>query len=112
MSSDSLEKSFFQDCRWLNHCGHDGIILNSNFNNLGQTPWNSLALKITTDTIKPCQRFLQAIMDIPISRNIADIRSWFGIVNQVSYCTSMTDEIKPFKEILKLSDKFYWDDQL
>lgn len=33
-------------------------------------------------------------------------------MNQVSYCTSMTDKMKPFRERLKLYLQFYWDDQL
>lgn len=41
-----------------------------------------------------------------------DIWFWFGFMNQVSNFTSMTDEMKPLRELLKPSMQFYWNDQL
>ncbi|XP_060605955.1 uncharacterized protein LOC132758355 [Ruditapes philippinarum] len=48
-------------------------------------------------------------MDFPTPRNITDVRSWFGLVNQVSYAFSMTDKMLPFRELLKPGTPFIWD---
>ena len=45
-------------------------------------------------------------------RNITDIRAWFGVVNQVSYAFSMTNKMLPFREPLKSSTPFRWDEDL
>ena len=68
--------------------------------------------EITVDSVRPCRKYLQAIEDFPTPRNITDIRSWFGLVNQVSYTLSMTDKMLPFRELLKPSIPFHWDDRL
>ena len=49
-------------------------------------------------------------MEFPVPRNITDIRSWFGLVNQVSYAFSMTDRMLPFRSLLKPGTSFEWDD--
>ena len=41
-----------------------------------------------------------------------DIRSWFGLVNQVSYAFSMTEQMQPFRALLKSGSKFDWTDEL
>ena len=51
-------------------------------------------------------------MAFPTPKNIADIRSWFGLVNQVAYAFSMTARMLPFRDLLKPSTPFRWDDSL
>ena len=57
-------------------------------------------------------KHIRAIRDFPTPRNITDIRSWFGLINQVSYCDSLRNDMVPFREHRKPSSTFYWDDQL
>jgi hypothetical protein len=45
-------------------------------------------------------------------RKKKDIRSWFGLINQVSYAFSMTERMLPFREFLKQGTPFHWNDQL
>merc|ERR1719186_1160391 len=40
--------------------------------------------------------------------NISDIRSWFGLINQVAYCFSKGTIMAPFRELLKPSTVFEW----
>ena len=40
------------------------------------------------------------------------IRSWFGLVNQVSYAFSMTEVMRPFRAFLKPTTEFIWTDEL
>ena len=69
--------------------------------------------EITCDTtVHPCQRYLRAITEFPTPRNITDGRSWFGLLNQVSYAFSMAEQMLPFKDLLKPAEPFRWDDNL
>ena len=60
----------------------------------------------------PCERYIQAIRDFPPPQNITDMRSWFGLVNQVSYTFSMAERMQPFRQLLKSGISFRWDAHL
>ena len=51
-------------------------------------------------------------MEFPTPKNITDICSWFGLVNQISYTFSMIKKMLPFCKLQKLSLLFYRDDYL
>ena len=55
---------------------------------------------------------LSAIKNFPTPRTITDIRSFFGLTNQISYAHANTSKMQPFRELLKPKQKFYWDEQL
>ena len=57
-------------------------------------------------------KYLQAILDFPTPRNITDVRSWFGLVNQVFYAFSMAEKMLPFRQLLKPETPFCWDEHL
>ena len=68
---------------------------------------------MTPDGYRPPKRVLDAIQNFPTPRTITDIRSWFGLINQVSYAFSQTGTMAPFRDLLsKKFGKFYWDDSL
>lgn len=109
---DTLEKSFFQACKWLDICGRNGITLNPNKFVLGADVVEFSGFEITPDSVRPCKKFLQAITDFPTPTNITDIRSWFGLINQVTYAFSMTEKMLPFRDLLKPKTIFHWDEHL
>ena len=43
-----------------------------------------MGFRITDIGIKPQEQFLQSVRDFPIPHNITDVRSSFGLINQVS----------------------------
>ena len=110
--SDTIEESFFQACNWLDICGRHGITLNPEKFRFAQDDIEFAGFEITNDTVRPCKKYIRAISDFPTPQNLTDVRSWFGLVNQVSYAFSMTDVMLPFRELLKPSNKFHWDDTL
>lgn len=68
--------------------------------------------RITTDGIKP-KKMTEAILQFATSTNITSIRSWFGLVNQVSYTFSQGEIMSPFRELLQTENwKFDWDNML
>ena len=106
--ADTMADSFFQAAEWLDVCGRNGIVLNPNKFTFGADVVDFAGFEITTDSVRPCQKYLQAILDFPTPTNITDVRSWFGLVNQVSYAFSMTAKMLPFRQLLKPSTPFVW----
>ena len=49
----------------------------------------------------PCSRYPEAIPDIPQPRNKTDVRSWFGLGNQVTFAFRMAERMHPFQKLLK-----------
>ena len=112
MWSDSIAECFFQACEWLNLCGSNGIVLNPEKFVFAQDIVEFAGFDITLDEVKPCRKYIDAIHQFPTPQNITDIRSWFGLVHQVSYYTSMTEKMCPFRDLLKPKTPFCWDNQL
>ena len=94
---DNIEASFFQAVNYLDLCGKMG---------LPSTQRNSSLLKIfagfeiTLDSVKPCRRYFEATEDFPTPCNFHDVRSWFGLINQVSYAFPSAEVLQPFRHLL------------
>lgn len=110
--STTIEESYFQACEWLDTCGRRGITLNPDKLQFAADTVEFAGFEISTDTVRPCPKFTRAITDFPTPKNLTDVRSWFGLINQVSYAFSMTATMAPFRDLLKPSTPFHWDDDL
>ncbi len=110
--SDTIEESFYQASNWLDICGRHGITLNQDKFRFAKDDIEFTGFEITNDTVRPCKKYIRAISDFPTPQNLTDVRSWFGLVNQVSYAFSMTDVMLPFWELLKPSNKFHWNNDV
>ena len=67
---------------------------------------------MTDEDVKPLPKYLDAIRNFPRPTNISDIRSWFGLVNQVSSYNKLTEMMEPFRKLLSPKVKFRWDDEM
>ena len=67
---------------------------------------------VTPDSIKPTLKMTKAIREFPTPTSITGIRSWFGLINQVSYSFAQSEIMFPFRELLQHRKKFYWDETL
>ena len=118
MIDDSLHwkrtilESFFQAVDWLDLCGHNGIILNPPKFVFAATVAIFGGFEVTMDSLRPKQEFLSAIRDFPSPRNITDLRSWFGLLNQAAYAFSTASKLLPFRELLKPGASFIWNEEL
>ena len=110
--SDSIEEAFFQAAQWLDICGHNGIVLNPSKFAFAQKTVIFAGFEITESKVRPCPRLLEAIKDFPTPQNITDVRSWFGLINQVSYAFASAERMLPFRQLLKPGTPFLWNDQL
>ena len=112
MWTDNIEESFFQAVKWLDICGNNGIVLNPEKFQFGRTTVEFAGFEITPTTVRPCARYLEAIQHFPTPQNITDVRSWFGLINQVSYAFASAERLQPFREVLKKDTRFQWTDEL
>ena len=110
--ADNLTESFFQAVEWLDICGHNGIILNPDKFVFGADTVEFAGFQITSTNVRPCKKYLDAIRDFPTPTNITDVRSWFGLINQVSYAFAATERMLPFRQLLKPGTPFKWDSEL
>ena len=110
--ADNLSASFWQAVDWLDICGHHGITLNPDKFVFGADSVEFAGFEITNDTVRPCRKYLNAIRDFPTPANITDVRSWFGLINQVSYAFAATERMLPFRQLLKPGAPFVWDNDL
>ena len=106
----NLEVSFHQATKWLDLCGRRGIALNPEKFIFGADTVEFGGFDVTRDSVRPSQKYLRAIRSFPTPHNITDIRSWFGLINQVAYIFSMTERMSPFRSMLEPDTTFQWDD--
>ena len=112
MWSNTIKDSFFQAVKWLDICGTNGIILNPSKFQFSKDTVEFAGFEITPTTVRPCARYLEAIKHFPTPQNLTDVRSWFGLVNQVSYTFAAAEHMLPFRELLKRGNRFQWTDEL
>ena len=110
--ADNIEESFQQTAQWLDLCGRHGIILNPSKFIFAADTVEFAGFEITPTSVRPCGRFLNTISEFPRPKNITDVRSWFGVVNQVSYASAMAKKMQPFRQLLKPGNTFEWNDEL
>lgn len=110
--SNTIEESYNQAIEWLDICGRNGITLNPDKFVFAEDVVDFAGFTITSETVKPCNKYIQAIRDFPKPTNITDIRSWFGLINQVSYAFSMATHMQPFRQLLKPGNVFTWSKEI
>ena len=112
MWSNSIEESFQQATNWLDVCGRSGIVLNPDKFEFAQDTVEFAGFQISKSLVKPSKKYWEAIKNFPQPRSVTDIRSWFGLINQVSFTFSMADKMLPFRKLLKPNTKFTWTEEL
>ena len=110
--SNSLEQAFWDTIDWLDLCGHNGITLNPTKFVFAKPEVEFAGFQISLNTVKPCSRMFEAIGSFPTPKNITDVRSWFGLINQVSYAFAAADRMLPFRNLLKPGQTFEWSEHL
>ena len=68
--------------------------------------------RVGETSIEPLPKFFNAISEFPTPKSTTDIRSWFGLVNQVANYAQLRDMMAPFKPFLSPKVKFNWTPEL
>ena len=96
----------------LTRVGQAGIVLNPDKFQFAEKSVDFAGFRVSDSTIEPLPKYLDAIKDFPSPTSTTDIRSWFGLVNQVSNYAQLRDSMAPFKPFLSPRCKFSWSPEL
>ena len=108
----SLERHFWRAIEFLTRCGNAGIVLNPAKFQFAQSTADFAGFRITPSSVLPLPKYLDAIRNFPSPSSITDVRSWFGLVNQVSAYAQTRAFMLPFRELLSPKTPFRWTDKL
>ena len=89
-------------------CADNGITFNPEKFHFGETNIEFAGFEVTDDWYKPTKNMLQSISNFSVPKNITDVRSSFGLIEQVSYAFSKSEVLHPLRDLLKKKSDFYW----
>ncbi|KAK3711280.1 hypothetical protein QZH41_004332 [Actinostola sp. cb2023] len=107
-----LEQHWWRTIDLLTRIGQAGVVLNPKKFQFAERSVNFAGFRVSDETIEPLPKYLDAIRDFPQPTSTTDIRSWFGLVNQVSNYAQLRDVMAPFKPFLSARCKFSWSPEL
>ena len=92
--------------------GRSGIVLNPDKFVFAKKCVEFAGFRISESSIEPLPKYLSAIQDFPTPTSTTDIRSWFGLVNQVANYAQLRNVMTPFKPFLSPKCQFEWTSEL
>ena len=107
-----IANSFWHIISYIELCARNGIVFNPVKFEFAHDTTEFAGFDITPEGFRPTERIMKAILEFPTPKNISDIRSWFGLVAQVSYAFAQAPVMAPFRELLSKKTPFYWDETL
>lgn len=107
-----LEQHWWRTIDFLTRVGRAGIVLNPAKFQFAEKSVDFAGFRVSDATIEPLPKYLDAIRDFPAPVSTTDIRSWFGLVNQVANYAQLRDTMVPFKPFLSPRCKFSWSPEL
>ena len=109
---DDLEQHWWRTIDYFILCGKNGITLNPEKLQFCRLTVDFAGFRITESSIEPLPKYLDAIRDFPTPKSITDIRSWFGLVNQLANYAQLRELMRPFKPFLSPKIPFVWNEEL
>ena len=108
----NLEEHWWRTIEFLDTVGRSGIVLNPQKFQFCQREVDFAGFRITEDRIDPHPKYFSAIRDFPTPQNTTDIKSWFGLVNQVATFSQLRDFMAPLRPFLSPKHPFHWSEEL
>ena len=97
---EELKERWWRMIDYLELVGKHGIILNSEKFQFCQRSVDFAGFRVSENKVEPLPKYLNAIRTFPTLEKLQDIRSWFGLVNQVANYNKLTDIMAPFRPLL------------
>jgi hypothetical protein len=97
--SEMMEQSFFRICSMLSYCNKNGMVFSPDKFMFAKETLEFAGFEITMEGIKPTDKYIEAIRNFPAPTNISEVRSWFGLINQVAYSFVKTEHMAPFRHL-------------
>ena len=112
LHDQDMNEHWWRVIEFLELLANNGVVLNPEKIQFSQETVDFAGFRISLDTVEPLPKYLDAIREYPTPANISDIRSWFGLVNQVSHYAQLRDLMEPFRKFLSPKVKFEWTNEL
>ena len=103
-----LEKHWWRTIKFLETMGKSGIVLNPEKFQFCTKDVEFAGFRISSTRVAPLPKHLDAIKLFPAPKNLTDIRSWFGLINQVAGYGQLRKTLDPFCPFLSPKVKFAW----
>ena len=110
--NSDLEEHWWRTIDLLTRVGQAGIVMNPDKFQFAQKTVNFAGFRVSNSSIEPLPKYLDAIRNFPSPTSTTDIRSWFGLVNQVANYVQLHDVMTSFKPFLSPRCKFSWSEDL
>ena len=107
-----IESNITRVYEFLQLCASHGITVNPKKFQLAEETVEYVGFKVTNEGIRPTDDFLENINSFPTPSSITDVRSWFGLIAQVSYSFATAPVMLPFKHLLSSKVPFCWSPDL
>ena len=108
----SIKENFFKTCQYLSLTAGHGIMFNLKKFQFCQKTVEFLGFLLTYTGMKPTEEMLKSIRDFPCPTDISGVRSFFRLVEQVSWAFSKCDDMVLFRPLLSCKAEFNWTPEL
>jgi len=109
---EDLEQHWWRIIKFLSTVGNAGIVLNPAKFQFAERMVDFAGYCVSESSITPLPKYIDAIRHFPKPSSITDIRSWFGLVNQVASYAQLRDVMAPFRPYLSPKLKLEWTPEL
>ena len=115
---DDIAQAFFHTFDFLILCAEKGVTLKPQKFRFCKKEVDFCGYTVGWEGFRPSDESISAIRDFPMPNEptITDIRSWFGLVNQLAPFIATASMMAPFRDLLKSTNlkgrKVYWDAEL
>ena len=108
----SIEESFWHAWDFLMTCANNGIVINREKFQFCSESVDFAGLSITNEGVQPSQKMMSAIESFPPPSDITTARAFFGLVNQVNWAYANSQDMSPFRDLVKPGTPFVWNNTL
>ena len=107
-----IEEHWWRTIKFLTIVGQAGIVLNPAKFQFCSRAVDFAGFHISDERIEPLPKYYNAIMNFPTPTSTTDIRSWFGLINQVGNYAQLREHMEAFRPFLSPKQKFEWTPEL
>ena len=94
-------------CQFLQRCADKGLSLHKHKFRFCETEVTFAGFKLSREGYKVDDSQLNAIRDFPIPTNVTDLRSFFGLINQLANNTATIAQcLEPLRPLLSTKNEF------
>ena len=89
----NIEQAWEDTTKFLSKVGGHGVILNGKKFNFAKREAEFAGFRLYNGTIRPLEKHVKAIREFPEPSSLTDLRSFMALVEQISYCFPIKNEL-------------------